>query len=180
MTSLTPRWSRSVLLAAATVAAAGSVASADMFTFSYTDGFGTVATGNLVANDIGGGIMHCTAGDITVSAGPLAGAYMTLSAIGPGVTTSPMGLFNVDNLLYPGSPTLDSSGLLFSDGVSEMNIWNDGGGVAYTLWVGNGGAGYFYQGSQAGAFVISPSVPAPGAAAALGVGLLASARRRRA
>ena len=166
------RISRSTFLAAAAVAVTGSAASADLFTFTYTDTNGLVASGNLVANDNGNGLtMTCVAGDITITTGPVTGTFNLV----PGGGSD--GSFAWDNLLYTGPATLDIYGLLFTDGSTEVNIWGNGGPNNYSAWMAP--PNWFYQGEQIGTFVISPSVPAPGAAAMLGVGLLASARRRR-
>jgi len=169
------KFSRSLALSGLTLAA-GLITSAqaDLFTFTYTDTNGVVASGNLVANDNGDGItMTCVAGDITFTAGPVGGTYLLL----PGSGYSPSGGFIYNSLLYTGPVSLDGYGLLFWDPGTgyEMNIWGNGGATNYTLYTG----GATYVGDGVGTFTIVPSVPTPGAAAVLGVGMLASTRRRR-
>lgn len=175
MTASINALSRSAMLAAAALCAAGSAASADVFTFTYTDTNGVNATGNLVAN-WNGSTYDAVAGDITITAGPpsVVLGYFTLV---PGAGST--GAFYWDSILQPGPSTLTGAGLEFVNGGGiETNIWGNGGANNYSLY--QAPPNWFYQGDAIGTFIISPAVPAPAAATVLGAGLLASSRRRRA
>jgi hypothetical protein len=83
-----------------------------------------------------------TSGSMKILIGLDAGQTYNLVAGGPGVTTSPLGVFNYDNVVYgsgtlPAVPFLDNAGLLFSNGTREMNLfWNltaAGGNNIYNL-----------------------------------------------
>ncbi|MFT3684748.1 MAG: hypothetical protein QM783_07415 [Phycisphaerales bacterium] len=171
MTVTINRLSVPALVGVLAVAAGTSVASADLFTFTYTDTNGVVAGGNLDATDNGDGTLTCVTGDITFSAGPIAGTFPLF----PGSGYSPSGGYIFNNILYTGPVSLDGYGLLFRDTVTgqEMNIWGNGGATNYTLHSQMG-----YVSEYNGTFILT-AVPAPASAAALGVGLLASSRRRR-
>ncbi len=76
-----------------------------------------------------------TVGTLAVTAGNDIGSY-TLYPGGPGQTTSPLGSFYYDNLLFPSYPTLnpplDVDGLLFTSSTMEINIWgNSAGNYSY-------------------------------------------------
>jgi hypothetical protein len=57
-------------------------------------------------------------------------------------TTSPLGAFYFNNVIYPGQPFLDVYGLLFSNGTQELNIWGNGSGNPYSAYIGTGAGSY--------------------------------------
>ena len=124
-----------------------------LFNFSYAIGADT-GYGSVSVTDNGGGEFLATAGSVTVTGTltgtPANGSTYPLYAGGPGVTTSPDGEFDFDNLIYPSTnPWMDLDGLLFVSGAFEINLWgnsasnyefDDYNGTAYTN--ANTGAGY--------------------------------------
>jgi len=94
--------------------------------FNYTFSIGPdVGSGTLNTTNIGGGAFLATAGTLTVTAGNDMGSY-TLYPGGPGVSLSPSGFFQYNNVVYPGAnPLLDIDGLLFAGAVPEINIWGN-------------------------------------------------------
>ncbi len=94
-------------------------------TYTFSIG-GQTGNGTLTAADLGGGELLATAGSLTVTGGSDIGTYPLYPA-GPGITTSPDGVFDIDNLLFPSSdPTLDVDGLLFTgSGGLELNLWGN-------------------------------------------------------
>jgi hypothetical protein len=132
---------------------------------------GNIGFGSLMTNDVGGGQFWATSGTLTVTAGADVGSY-TLSPGGPGVTLSPLGAFNFDNLVIPASdPALDGNGLLFSFGGKEINIWGNSPGN-YSFWDATS-SGYGVQYTGPGTFTATV-VPLPPSAALLlgGLGLI--------
>ena len=95
--------------------------------------------GSLNTIDQGNGEFLAIAGTLTVTGGNDLGTY-SLYPGGPGHTTSPMGAFWYDNLLYPSAaPSLDAGGLLFTAPGLEINIWgNDDGSYTYYDYNGSG------------------------------------------
>lgn len=92
------------------------------FTFSLPP---QSAFGSLNTADQGNGQFLATAGSVTVTTGSDQGTFPLLPG-GPGVTTSPMGAFIYDNLLYfMTNPPLDVDGLLFTGPGVEVNIWGN-------------------------------------------------------
>ena len=80
------------------------------------------------STDLGGGQFLATAGGLTVTAGADFGTY-PLYPGGPAVTTSPLGAFEYDSVLYPTvDPPLDVDGLLFTAPGLEINIWGNSPG----------------------------------------------------
>ena len=91
--------------------------------------------GSLNTTDELNGEYMATVGTLAVTAGNDIGSY-TLYPGGPGQTTSPLGSFYYDNLLFPSYPTLnpplDVDGLLFTSSTMEINIWgNSAGNYSY-------------------------------------------------
>jgi len=81
--------------------------------------------GSLSTTDIGNGEVLAIAGNLTVTGGNDVGAYSFYPG-GPGVTLSPLGAFDYDNVLYPSTdPELDVYGLLFTGNGLEVNIWGN-------------------------------------------------------
>jgi hypothetical protein len=117
-----------------------------LFDFSYTDNLDT-GYGNLNTTDNGSGQYLATSGFLTITAtgtnDPSGGTY-PLRPGGPGVTLSPSGMFQYDNVLSPSAtPLIDHDGLLFLGGGFEFNLWSnfpspgnyefeDWNGTAYT------------------------------------------------
>jgi hypothetical protein len=100
------------------------------FDIAPQTGFGSLNT----TDELNGEYM-ATAGLLTVTAGNDIGTY-ALYPGGPGQTTSPLGSFYYDNLLFPSYPTLnpplDVDGLLFTSPTIEVNIWgNSAGNYSY-------------------------------------------------
>ncbi|HEY3975105.1 MAG TPA: hypothetical protein VGM18_19015 [Candidatus Sulfotelmatobacter sp.] len=129
-----------------------------LFDSTYTFGI-TAQTGNgtLTSTNLGGGELLVTAGTLNVTGGSDIGSY-TLHPGGPGVTVSPAGAFDYDDLFFPAAnPTLDGYGLLFTGGGTEVNIWGNSasnysfysfaGGV-YTVEITS--AGFFTPGVSSG------------------------------
>src|SRR5271165_2081414 len=84
------------------------------------------AYGTLNVTDLGGGSWLATSGNMTVTGGSDVGTY-TLIPGGPGTTTSPLGSFLYNNVIYPSAnPALDIDGLLFGDITKEINVWGTG------------------------------------------------------
>lgn len=84
------------------------------------------AYGSLNVTDLGGGSWLATSGNMTVTGGSDVGTYSLIPG-GPGQTTSPLGSFLYNNVIYPSAnPALDIDGLLFGDITKEINVWGTG------------------------------------------------------
>jgi hypothetical protein len=104
--------------------ALGASPSSTVINFSFTLGANT-AYGSVNVTDRGGGVWLATSGSLTVTGGADVGTW-TLYPGGPGVTTSPLGSFNYDDVITPANnPTLDTDGLLFRIGTKELNVWGN-------------------------------------------------------
>ena len=96
--------------------------------------------GSLNTTDQGNGEFLAIAGTLTVMGANAIGTF-SLYPGGPGQTTSPMGAFYYNNLLYPSvDPSLDIDGLLFTGNGLEINIWGNSPG-SYSFY-DNNGSGY--------------------------------------
>jgi hypothetical protein len=137
---------------------------------------GNIGSGSLSTTDEGGGKFLATSGTLTVTAGLDIGSY-TIVAGGPSPTTSPLGAFNYDNLVMPGSnPSLDVYGLLFSNGTKEINIWGNGpSNYSFFDAISNGSGGHVYgvqyNGPGPNDFFTATVVPLPASSALLLGGL---------
>ena len=118
------------------------------FTISPETGYGGLNT-----TDEGNGEFLATNGSLTVTGGNDIGTYPFYLG-GPGVTISPAGAFDYDNVLFPYYPTanppLDMDGLLFTGPGLEINIWGNGAGN-YSYYDYSGG-GYGTQLTEDGTF----------------------------
>jgi len=79
--------------------ALGASPSSTVINFSFTLGANT-AYGSVNVTDRGGGVWLATSGSLTVTGGADVGTW-TLYPGGPGVTTSPLGSFNYDDVITP-------------------------------------------------------------------------------
>ncbi len=107
--------------------ALGSVTFQPIFDGSFTFTINAqTGSGNLTAISQGGGSYLATSGTLTVTGVNDIGTY-TLHAGGPGVTLSPGGFFNFDNLFSPAAnPAMDTNGLLFTNSSGfEINLWGN-------------------------------------------------------
>jgi len=161
---------------------------ADTVTFIWTDttvcpcasGPSVTASGTLTAISIGGGEYVAISGSGTIN-----GDSLTLYAglDNGSIQTDPQGLFNFDNLLYPGSTLIDNPGLIFLDTTTggEWNILY-GGPSEYSSYLWNGS--FTSQAVTTGTSFTLTLVPEPGALGLLlsglfGLGLLARMKSLR-
>jgi len=135
------------------------------FTIGADAGYGTWST-TAQAN---GGFL-ATAGTLTVTAtddGNNLGLY-TVYPGGPSVTVSPSGGFNYDNLLYPSSiPVLSTGGgpLFINSSGFEINLWGNGAPADnYSFYGSSAANGYSYPYQDTGTpFTLNMSTaPDPG------------------
>ena len=134
--------------------------------FTFNIG-GNIGFGSLSTTDEGGGQFLATSGTLTVTGGADVGSY-TIVAGGPAPTTSPLGAFVFDNVVMPAvNPSLDTGGLLFSNGSGkEINIWGNGASN-YSFWdaTSNGSGGFTfgtqYNGPGPNDFFTATVVPLP-------------------
>lgn len=114
--------------------------------------------GSFNTTDINNGQFLATAGFLTVTAGADVGTY-SLYPGGPGVTLSPFGSFDYDDVIYPSTdPPLDLDGLLFTGPGLEINIWGNSPGN-YSYYDSTGAGNYGTQLTENGTF---PLIAAPG------------------
>jgi hypothetical protein len=117
------------------------------------------AYGSLNVTDLGGGSWLATAGNLTVTGGSDVGTYSLIPG-GPGVTLSPLGSFDYNDVIYPSAnPALDVDGLLFGDSVKEINVWGTGTN-SYSFYDSTAPQVYGTQLNATGTFSFQP---APGA-----------------
>lgn len=129
-------------------------------TFDFTFNIAPEAGyGSLNTIDLGNDQFLATAGVLTVTSGADVGTY-PLYPGGPGVTLSPLGAFDYDDVLYPSTdPPLDVDALLFTGPGLEINIWGNGPGN-YSFYDFSG-SGYGTQLTETGTFTLS-SAPGGG------------------
>jgi hypothetical protein len=117
------------------------------------------AYGSLNVTDLGGGSWLATSGNLTVTGGSDVGTYSLIPG-GPGVTLSPLGSFDYNDVIYPSAnPALDVDGLLFGDSVKEINVWGTGTN-SYSFYDSTAPQVYGTQLNATGTFSFQP---APGA-----------------
>src|SRR5690348_17113990 len=125
---------------AAAITALPNPVSAATYNWFLDAGAGLTGTGSLTtgAPDSGGF-------DITSFTGTVGGQAVSLLGGEPGSgTISPSGAFIYDNILQVlSNPVFDNSGLLFSIGGREGNIWGNGTPDSYSYYTYNG-TGYDY------------------------------------
>ena len=174
---------RSLVLIAALALWSSSVASADIFTWSYS-GSEFSASGTLQATSNGDGTYTAVdgAGVLNYSANP-GGLAVTLYPIPPADvpatvrTGSGTDLIGLDNLLSPtGTPMLDVEGIIFGSGVFNPPPGGTISGVGFNVYYTGGtyqsfGAGIDNLGERvyagdSGTFTLA-AVPEPGATALL-------------
>jgi hypothetical protein len=123
------------------------------FNFTLSDSAGDAASGQLVATNNGNNIFTVFSGFYDGTAGGVLGTYTLYpNPTPPGSTTSPAGAFIYDDQLLPSAdPKLNNSGLLFTSGTTEVNLWggdangNPTPGV-YSLY-SSGGHTYQFSGN---------------------------------
>jgi hypothetical protein len=118
------------------------------FSFSDTEGdTGTVSIATSI--NLLDGSLWATSGSLTVTGSPDTNNIGTwnLLTTGPGFSTSPLGAFWVDNVIYPNSDPdglIDNLGLLFGDGTREINLFGNppAGNGGYSFYSGFGAGNY--------------------------------------
>jgi hypothetical protein len=121
------------------------------FTISTQTAYGT-----LNVMDEGGGNWLATSGTLTVTGGSDVGSYNLIPG-GPGVTLSPLGSFDYDNLITPSAnPALDVDGLLFGVTGEEINVWGTGAN-SYSFYDSTAPGVYGTQLNATGAFSFQPA-----------------------
>jgi hypothetical protein len=128
------------------------------FTFDIAPetGYGTLNT-----TAVSGGQFLATAGSVTITGGVDVGTY-PLYPGGPGVTVSPFGSFDYDNVLYLSTdPPLDMDGLLFTGPGLEINIWGNSPGN-YSYYDSTSGGVYPTELTENGTFTFGAAAPGGG------------------
>ncbi|HEY1933360.1 MAG TPA: hypothetical protein VGG99_15210 [Acetobacteraceae bacterium] len=153
------QWLRSgsfALSVAAVLSSAPNPAAATTFLWQIQGGIGTnlFGEGTLQTSPASGGGSAIVAFD-----GSIAGLQVSLLGGDPGgITVSPSGAFNYDNVFYPtAAAVLDSHGVLLSVAGEEGNIWSNGVPGSYSYWRGEGPS-YDYSDSEV-TFSILPAIP---------------------
>lgn len=105
----------------------GTATFGPIFDFSF-DISPETGYGSLTTTDQGSSEFLATTGSLTITAGADVGTYPLIPG-GPGVTVSPLGSFDYDNLIYfQSNPPLDEDALLFGADGLEINIWGNSPG----------------------------------------------------
>jgi hypothetical protein len=169
------------ILALATALAVTSVARADSFAFTFTDG-AVSGSGTLVGTYQGSGAWLLASGTGTFNDGSGSGSINLVGNSNyPGATlvteADPSNNFVYDDQLSPfNGPNqyLTVDGLYFTYGSLDLNLYQSGGGPGYDGWFeGNG------NGDSNGTFAITSDdiipTPEPGSYLLLGTGLFAMA-----
>ena len=125
-------------------AAAGLIlapqAHATTFSFTYASPDGLLGSVNISGTQSSSGTFDITSGTDTVTGGNgLVGAFALFqNASYPTTIVSPSGYFTYDDLFTPNlNPFVDNSGLLFTSGSSEVNVFSNGPG-SYTHYDNTG------------------------------------------
>jgi len=161
--------------------------SAPAYAYSFTFSDGT-DSGYGELSTLASGL--ATSGSLTITSGTETGVYSLIANPSTSPWISPSGLFEADNITYFSSnPLLDTSGLLFGNGSTEINIWGNGLSSPwrnaqppyYSFWTETNGAYSIENNSTQ--FEITPNainqnginsvIPEPGVALLIPAGLLA-------
>ncbi|MHB8530984.1 MAG: PEPxxWA-CTERM sorting domain-containing protein [Caulobacteraceae bacterium] len=148
-------------------------AAAAVVDFTFTDGSGVAAHGQLTTTGGPNGVFGV---DVTGMTGWVGANAITAFIANPGApntATSADGLFYYDDNYDPSTHALDVEGLLFDVGSTEYNLFNNGGGV-YQLYPARSGA---YGAPATGALTTAVPEPATWALMLLGLGLVGAALR---
>lgn len=154
-------------------------ASAAEATFNFTfQGVDNVASGQLVAEDLGDGRFLATSGDLTVTLGAAIGSYSLVPG-NPSLVLSPTGTYLFDGIVEPGSDTVfTNGGVVFAGNGFEINI--------YSVAPGEFKFDYFTNGvntiDPTTGTVVLRAVPEPSALllGVLGLAAVVAARKRQA
>jgi hypothetical protein len=133
----------------------GASSSSTVINFSFVINTTETAYGSVSVTDQGGGVWLATSGSLTITGGADVGTW-SLIAGGPGVTLSPLGRFDYDNLITPSAnPALDVDGLLFGTTTEEINVWGNSANN-YSFYDATS-AGYGSQITATGSFSFQPA-----------------------
>lgn len=103
----------------------GASASSTVINFSFVINTTETAYGSVNVTDQGGGVWLATSGSLTITGGADLGTWSLIPG-GPGITLSPLGRFDYDNVITPSAnPALDVDGLLFGTATEEINVWGN-------------------------------------------------------
>jgi hypothetical protein len=147
---------------------AGGSASADLV-YNWTLSGADTGSGTLTAGAPDGSGFDITAFTGIIDGNLIDGLFgFPLDPGGP--TTSPLGAFIYDNIVYPGSvPVFDPPGILFTISDTEGNIWGNSGLNDYSYYV----CCYAVANDQVDTFTLTPAAAhEPSSLAVFGSGLL--------
>lgn len=136
------------------------IGSVKIYDFTYNSTDGNTAKGTIYCKANGDGTYTVVSGSMTVSASSnpaIVGVYsIYLNPSGFATTSSPSGRFRYNNKLFPvAACTLDTDGLLFTLGSTEINIWGNGSPTTYSFYAAVS-SGYNPASDNHGTFVIVP------------------------